>query len=205
VDELGIESSALTSRQPSHPSQAGRKPAPQRLPWFDQWRGARGPALRSLVATISEVLNKHDSAAGGRQRARRADDQRRYQIAIETVVANLAHSALFNPDSRLAILTGNKTRGFNRYENDALGKPFRRLLGGLEALGLSNGAQTEPRIGAQKGPLFGDKRRRQRAPRRSWSGLRSRGERGLASSRLLDGQARFLKRQLSLPVSTMSQ
>src|ERR1700678_2423460 len=70
---------------------------------------------------------------------------------------------------------------------------------------VSNGAQTDPRIGAQKGPLFGDKRRRQRAPRRSWSGLRSRGARGLASSRLLEGQARFLKRQLSLPVSTMSQ
>jgi hypothetical protein len=70
---------------------------------------------------------------------------------------------------------------------------------------LSNGAQTDPRIGAQKGPLFGDKCRRQRSPRRSWSGLRSRGERGLASSRLLEGQARFLKRQLSLPVSTMSQ
>jgi hypothetical protein len=70
---------------------------------------------------------------------------------------------------------------------------------------MSNGAQTDPRIGAQKGPLFGDKCRRQRSPRRSWSGLRSRGERGLASSRLLEGQARFLKRQLSLPVSTMSQ
>jgi hypothetical protein len=61
----------------------------------------------------------------------------RYEIAVETVVANLAHSALFNPsDSRLAILTGNKTRGFNRYENDALGKPLNTLLCGLEALGL---------------------------------------------------------------------
>ena len=48
---------------------------------------------------------------------------------------------------------------------------------------MSNGAQTEPRIGAQKGPLFGDKRRRQRAPRRSWSGLRSRGARELSRSR----------------------
>jgi hypothetical protein len=76
---------------------------------------------------------------------------------------------------------------------------------GRNAQQVSNGAQTDPRIGAQKGPLFGDKCRRQRSPRRSWSGLRSRGERGLASSRLLEGQARFLKRQLSLPVSTMSQ
>jgi hypothetical protein len=113
------------------------KPAPERLPWFDPWRGARGPAQRSLVATIRDALDKHEKDAGERQRARRPDDQSRYEIAVETVVANLAHSALFNPsDSRLAILTGNKTRGFTRCDNDALGKPLRRLLGGLEALGL---------------------------------------------------------------------
>jgi hypothetical protein len=52
-------------------------------------------------------------------------------------VSNLAHSALFGPsDKRLAILTGNKSRGFTRYDNDALGKPLRRLLGGLESLGM---------------------------------------------------------------------
>ena len=52
-------------------------------------------------------------------------------------MANLARSALFNPsDSRLAILTGNKRQGFTRYDNDALGKPLRRLLGVLELLGL---------------------------------------------------------------------
>src|ERR1019366_9440761 len=43
---------------------------------------------------------------------------------------------------------------------------------------LSIGAQTGPRIGVQQGPLIGDKQGRQRSPRRSWSGLRSRGERG---------------------------
>ena len=45
--------------------------------------------------------------------------------------------SLFSPsDKRLAILTGNKSRGFTRYDNDALGKPLRKLLGGLEALGM---------------------------------------------------------------------
>jgi hypothetical protein len=127
--------------QPRQPAPIGKstktKPEPERLPWFDQWRGARGPALRSLVATVREVLDKHEKAAGERQRVRRVGDQRRYGIAVETVVANLVHSALVNPsDSRLAILTGNKSRGFTRYENAALGKPLRRLLGGLEALGL---------------------------------------------------------------------
>ena len=46
---------------------------------------------------------------------------------------------------------------------------------------------------------------RQRSPRRSWLGLRSRGERGSVKLRILWRQARFLKRQLSLPVSTISQ
>jgi hypothetical protein len=141
MDERGVEPTAVTSRPLSHPSSAVRriKPPPERLRWLDQWRGARGPALRSLVATICEALGGHENAAGERQRARRAADQRRYEIAVETVVANLAHSALFKPsDSRLAILTGNKTRGFTRYENNALGKPLRMLLHGLEALGLVN-------------------------------------------------------------------
>jgi hypothetical protein len=43
---------------------------------------------------------------------------------------------------------------------------------------LSIGAETAPRIGVQKGPLVGDGSWRQRLPRRSWLGLRSRGERG---------------------------
>src|SRR6201987_2430665 len=42
---------------------------------------------------------------------------------------------------------------------------------------VSIGPETDPRIGEQEGPP-GDGSKRQRSPRRSWSGLRSRGERG---------------------------
>jgi hypothetical protein len=49
---------------------------------------------------------------------------------------------------------------------------------------LSIGAETAPRIGEQKGPL-GEGSRRQRSPRRSWLGLRSRGERGSVKIGLL--------------------
>ena len=64
---------------------------------------------------IRYALAEHEKTTGDRKRARRPDDQRRYEIAVETVVANLSHAALFNrTDSRLAILTGNKTRGFLR-------------------------------------------------------------------------------------------
>ena len=89
------------------------------------------------MTIIREALDKHEKAVGGRKRTRRLDDGRRYEIAVETVVANLAHSTVFNASDRwLAILTGNGTRGFTRYENAALGKPLRTLLAGLEALGL---------------------------------------------------------------------
>jgi len=132
-DAVLIEPQQLVS--PSRPPK--KKPPPERLRWFDQWRGARGPALRSLVAAVMQALDNHEKDAGERQRARRPNDQGRYEILVETVVANLAHSALFNTsDARLAILTGNKSRGFTRYENDALGKPLRRLLDSLVALGL---------------------------------------------------------------------
>jgi hypothetical protein len=84
------------------------------------------------VVTIRDALAEREKTTGDRKRERRPDDQRRYEIAVETVVSNLAHSALFSPsDKRLAILTGNKSRGFTRYDNDALGKPLRRLLRGL--------------------------------------------------------------------------
>jgi hypothetical protein len=138
VETLTADHSDDPPHQPAPTGKSAKtKPKPERLPWFDQWRGARGPALRSLVATVLEDLGKHEKAAGERKRERRVGDQRRYEIAVETVIANLAYSALVNrTDRRLAILTGNKTRGFTRYDNDALGKPLRKLLGGLESLGM---------------------------------------------------------------------
>jgi hypothetical protein len=42
-----------------------------------------------------------------------------------------------------------------------------------------------PRSACKRNPLVGDGSRRQRSPRRSWLGLRSRGERGWSGSRLL--------------------
>jgi hypothetical protein len=50
----------------------------------------------------------------------------------------------------------------------------------------------------KRDPLVGDGSRRQRTPRRSWLGLRSRGVRGSACAEAFDGHTWFLKRQLSL-------
>ena len=68
----------------------------------------------------------------------------------------------------------------------------------LQHARVSIGPEKGPRIGAERGPLFStvvaDPTRRSR------SGLRRR-----IGSAGVEGQARFLKRQLSLPVSTISQ
>ena len=56
MDEVEIDRSIVASRQPRAGNKATKKPPPERLPWFDQWRGARGPALRSLVVTIRDAL-----------------------------------------------------------------------------------------------------------------------------------------------------
>jgi hypothetical protein len=53
-------------------------------------------------------------------------------------IANLAHAVLVPPGTgQLAILTGNGRNGRTRYDNPALGKPFRTLLHGLDELGLA--------------------------------------------------------------------
>jgi hypothetical protein len=58
--------------------------------------------VHSLVVTIRDALGKREKTTGDGRRARRQDDQRHHEIAVETVVANLAHAALFDrTDSRL--------------------------------------------------------------------------------------------------------
>ena len=110
----------------------------ERHRWFDDWRGAEGLALRKLVADITTAIDQREQAAGTRTRKRRETDQRHHLSAVEVTVANLAHAVLMPPETgRLAILTGNGRNGRTRYDNPALGKPFRTLLHGLDELGLA--------------------------------------------------------------------
>ncbi len=104
--------------------------------WFDEWLGAATPRLERLVHEGAAVVAQHEEQTAARKRKRRPDDERRHLTAIEVVVANLAFAVLSPPPtSRLAVLTGNARVGFGRYENRALGKPFRALLDTLEEVG----------------------------------------------------------------------
>lgn len=110
---------------------------PERHRWFDDWRGARGPALRKLVADITAEVEALEREKVARKRARKAVDQSRFEVAVEVVVSNLAHEVLAPSETgRLAILTGNGLKGATRYDNKALGKPLRDLLTRITELEL---------------------------------------------------------------------
>ncbi|WP_419830095.1 hypothetical protein [Methylobacterium sp.] len=110
--------------------------SPARHWWLDEWLGAGSPRLERLVQEGAALVAEYEEQTAARKRRRRPDDQRRHLIAIQMVVANLAHAVLSPPPTgRLAVLTGNDTVGFGRYDNRALGKPFRGLLEALEGIG----------------------------------------------------------------------
>jgi hypothetical protein len=62
------------------------------------------------------------------------------------VVSNLAYSVQIPPEAgQLAVLTGNGASRIARYDNPALGKPLRTLLGRMETLGLLDWRQSPQR------------------------------------------------------------
>lgn len=110
---------------------------PQKHRWFDDWRGAQGSALTGLVAEVRSAVLDAEATSGARRRKRRPIDEHHHRLAVEVVVANLAHAVLMPPElGRLALLTRNGERGRTRYENPALGKPVRTLLFHLSEGGL---------------------------------------------------------------------
>lgn len=116
--------------------------------WFDEWQGTATPRLRALVEKGAALVAQYERDTEPRQRQRRLVDERHYRTAIEVIVCNLAHAVLHPPSTgRLAVLTGNGSSGFNRYENRALGTHFRTLLWHFEGIGwltLERGYRDRP-------------------------------------------------------------
>jgi hypothetical protein len=82
VETLTADHSDDHTRQPTPIGKSTKtKTEPERLPWFDQWRGARGPALRSLVAIVREVLDKHEKA----RVERKLEGKAKVRDAVETL------------------------------------------------------------------------------------------------------------------------
>lgn len=97
--------------------------------------GAATPPLRRLVQEVAAVVAHHECETDLRRRQRRTADHAKHLTAIEVTTANLVHTVLNPQEGRRAVLTGNPEGGRTRYDNPALGKPYRRLLGALEDIG----------------------------------------------------------------------
>ncbi|MDP4024153.1 hypothetical protein Q8W71_16105 [Methylobacterium sp. NEAU 140] len=106
-----------------------------RYPWLDEWMGAATPRLCRLVEEATAFVAQHERETDPRQRQRRPADHAKHLTAIEVTTANLVHTVLSPQEGRRAVLTGNPEGGRTRYDNPAMGKPYRRLLGALEDIG----------------------------------------------------------------------
>ncbi|MGH1574138.1 hypothetical protein ACRAWG_30255 [Methylobacterium sp. P31] len=107
----------------------------KRWPWLDEWMGAATPRLRRLTEEGAAVIDQYERETGARQRRRRPIDHANHLTAIEVTVANLVHTVLSPQGGRRAVLTGNLEGGCSRYDNPALGKPYRCLIDALEDIG----------------------------------------------------------------------
>lgn len=92
----------------------------------------------NMVRFLTERVEVWETETGQRTRRRKKADQENFELAIETILTNLALSVLMFPSpGYLAVLTGNNRLGMTRYDNPALGrKPFRKLLFALWEMGI---------------------------------------------------------------------
>jgi hypothetical protein len=95
---------------------------PNKPPWIHQWLvPVKGSPLAKLSVTIRRLIEESER----RHRARKADDEARFKIMVDVLVASLAKVHLEGKGS-LRILTGNTAVGsHSRYDNPAIGIPFR--------------------------------------------------------------------------------
>ena len=75
---------------------------PQDRP-FDSFRIARTDTARNLVADVLNQLQNYEQYYKIRQRARRKDDQKTFERIVETLVCDLAHRELAQPEGWVAI------------------------------------------------------------------------------------------------------
>lgn len=99
--------------------------------------GTQGP-LQELADDVMALVLAHEKRSGSRKRQRRPADAKAFGTAVETIVANLAHYALFQPEQgRITLPLGHRKRATVGRTIDGFGKPLAALLGALEAVGVA--------------------------------------------------------------------
>lgn len=102
-------------------------PAPRSDRFLDQWLASKEGPLKAVVREVAAGVLRAET----RQRGRSAGAEDRWAAIVETVIANLAHTILADPDMprRIAVLKGNDRRQ-TRYDR----RVFRQLSPTLHAL-----------------------------------------------------------------------
>jgi hypothetical protein len=102
---LVLTSSSANVELPGHFAQH-LTPQPQVLQ-FDPQRRAASEGLRAAVASITTLLKQREADLMPRKRGRQAATEKRWLLAIEALVCNLACLRTRGPDSRLSVPRSN--------------------------------------------------------------------------------------------------
>ncbi len=106
-----------------------------REPFLDQWLTARSVRLRRLVADTLAAIEEAENRSGTRQRKRRKSDFETRRALVETIIANLAHAAVFTRPSTAIAVSLAKRRRITRYDRPIF-RQLRRTLDTLADVGV---------------------------------------------------------------------
>lgn len=96
---------------------------------FNPFRITNSDAAKSLVADVLAQLSNYEQHFKLRQRARRPEDQQRFERIVETLICDLAHRELTHPGSWLAIPLSKQVLGRkNRYGSPVMSKALPDVL-----------------------------------------------------------------------------
>lgn len=103
----------------------------------------QGP-LQELADDVTALVLAYEKRSGSRRRQRRPADAKAFKGTVDTIVANLAHYALFPPEQgRITLPLGHRKRATVGRTIDGFGKPLPALLGALEAVGVATVAKPQ--------------------------------------------------------------
>lgn len=118
--------------------------------WFDPQLRAKSAELQKTIRRLSDALCEHESANGLRKRARKDDDRKRFEVAVEALACNLILLKATATDALLAVPRSHNFmwQGTAR-TNPVFGQHFLTALDLLVSLGLITNRQQGYRISAK--------------------------------------------------------
>jgi hypothetical protein len=97
--------------------------------FFNAWRRPKTDTAKRLVQTIITSLQAYEQKQGKRQRKRKPDAQRTFEVTITAVVCDLIHYALTQDERPLVIPRSNRVLGKREQDKaPALNQQLPKLL-----------------------------------------------------------------------------